>query len=618
MSQNAIILKSRSYKPLNSLIKVSDLIADYLSFIGVSHAFVLTGGCAVHMIDSFAKIDEMSVIPMQHEQSAAMAADAYARVKNHLGLVVTTSGPGVTNLLTGVCCSYYDSIPTLILTGQVNSDQLRKGSQSRQIGFQETDVLSIFSSVTKFSAIVENSESILYELDKAIWNCFSGRMGPCLIDICDDVQRAEINPSRLPRYYEEALTIEVFPKFDKDSILRQVKDLSRSISRPLLVFGAGVRNSNAIADAEELIRKTKIPFALTWGAFDFFSHENPLFVGTFGVTSGRAGNFVVQNADLIIFIGTRLDTHEIGNNRELFAPDARKIFVDIDPAEIEKFKNTSLHIDLPIIADCKNFIEWSLENKVLNYFVASMDWRSYISEISNSFTACSNADRLQTERVNPYYFMETLSELLLNNSIMVTDCGSNLIWTMQGIKVKQNIQRVISAWNHSPMGYSLSAAIGAVLADPKSNVICIIGDGGLQINIQELATIERMNLPIKIFILNNHGHGIIQGTQDQWLNGKHIASDFSGGLPDPDYAKITAAYGVTTVVINDHTEIKSLISSVLNANGSRACIIDMKEGSQIYPKLLAGRAIHESSPLLSESELEKNMKYVPMNSRLRR
>ena len=618
MFHKEIISKSRSYKPIDSLVKVSDLIADYLAFIGVSDVFVLTGGCAVHMIDSFAKSEKISVVPMQHEQSAAMAADSYSRLKNQLGVVVATSGPGATNLLTGVCCSYYDSVPTLILTGQVPSGQLKKESQSRQVGFQETDVVSIFSSVTKYSVIIENPELILYELDKAIWKCLSERMGPCLLDICDDVQRAEINPSLVLRYLEKAPASSEPPEFDKGMIARQVKSLAKSFTRPLLVFGAGVRHSDSIIQAEELIFTTNIPFTLTWGAFDFFSHDNPLFVGTFGVTSGRAGNFVVQNADLLICIGTRLDTHEIGNNSQLFAPDAYKIFIDIDQSEVEKFKNSALNIDLPIIADCKSFIEWALEEKVLNNFTPSRDWKEYISEISQAFNSYTEEDRLQDKRVNPYYFMESLSELIFSNSIIVTDCGSNLIWTMQGIRITEKIQRVISAWNHSPMGYSLPAAIGAAFANPKANIICITGDGGLQINVQELATIERFNLPIKIFVMNNHGHGIIQGTQDQWLGGRHIASAYSGGLPDPDYSKVTMAYGIPTTALKDHTELKKIISDVLNSTGPHACIVDMNEGSQIYPKVLAGKAIHEASPLLSESELRKYMKYVPNSSKLRR
>jgi acetolactate synthase-1/2/3 large subunit len=189
---------------------------------------------------------------------------------------------------------------------------------------------------------------------------------------------------------------------------------------------------------------------------------------------------------------------------------------------------------------------------------------------------------------------------------------------MQGIKITEKIQRIISAWNHSPMGYSLPAAIGAALANPKATIICITGDGGLQINVQELATIERFNLPIKIFVMNNHGHGIIQGTQDQWLGGRHIASDYSGGLPDPDYTKVTTAYGIPTTVLKDHAELKKIISDVLSSTGPHACIVDMNEGSQIYPKLLAGKAIHEASPLLSDSELRKYMKYVPNSSILRK
>ena len=615
---NELISKSQSYKPANTLTKVSDLIADYLSFLGVSDAFVLTGGCVVHILDSLDKKVNINVVPVQHEQSASMAADSYSRVKKHLGLAIATSGPGATNLLTGVCCSYYDSVPTLILTGQVNSDQLRRNSNSRQIGFQETDVVSIFSSVTKSAVLVDDPKLILFELDKAIWNCFSGRMGPCLIDICDDVQRAELIPDTLKRFRGKPVSNIEFAEKESSSIIEKFNELTRLSSRPLLVFGAGVRNGNAINAASELIQELNVPFMLTWGAFDLFSHSHPLFAGNFGVTAGRAGNFIVQNADLIIFIGTRLDTHEIGNNRKLFAPDARKIFIDIDPSEVEKFNNSDLFIDLPIIADSKYFIEWVRSNKVLQRMNIEPGWLLFIKEAISTFTPCSEIDRQQPIQVNPYFFMEILNELIHPNTIIITDCGSNLIWTMQGIKVGPKIKRIISAWNHSPMGYALPAAIGALVAAPDSNVVCITGDGGFQINVQEAATIERMGLSLKIFILNNHGHGIIQGTQDQWLNGNHVASNFAGGLPDPDYKEICKAYGIPTVEISNNSELKEKMSMALNRQGATAIIVDMKNGSQIYPKLLAGRPIHEPSPLLSKIELKKFMRFIPENSDLRK
>jgi len=612
------IARSRGYLPSSDKTKVSDLVADYLACLGVRAVFVLTGGCAVHLIQSFSEIEKVEVLPVQHEQSGAMAADAYSRVSGELGVAIATSGPGATNLLTGVCCSYYDSVPTLLLTGQVPASQLRRDSESRQIGFQETDVVSIFSSVTKLSVLVDNPQRILFELDRAVWNCFTGRMGPCLIDICDDVQRALVCPADLPRFEGQSTgnnevlnTQEIYIESatSKSDHEESVVQLLRNSRRPLLVLGAGVRSANAIELATNLIKKLQIPFALTWGLLDSFAHDDELCVGTFGVTSGKAGNFIVQNADLLIVLGSRLDTHEIGNNASLFAPNAKKIMVDIDASEIDKFQNSGMIIDEPILMDCRLFMQTILARNDLSLEGTDKAWIPYIAEMKTKYPSCSEMDQNQTTQVNPYFFMNRLSQKISNNAGVITDCGSNLIWTMQGMTTGSSRQRIISAWNHSPMGYALPAAVGAFFAGRHDQIICITGDGGLQINIQELATIQRHALPLKIFVMNNHGHGIIQGTQDQWLNGSHVASSESGGLPDPDFASIFRAYGITTIVCIDNSSVDEAIDEILKVDGPIACIVDMQAGPQIYPKLLAGKAIHESFPQVTDVELSNAMRF---------
>jgi acetolactate synthase-1/2/3 large subunit len=597
--------------------KLSDFVSEYMNRLGIDSVFVLTGGCAVHLIQSFHD-EGLRVLPVQHEQSGAMAADGYSRIKKDLSVCVTTSGPGATNLLTGVCCSYYDSVPTILLTGQVPSNQLKGDSDSRQIGFQETDVVGIYKSVTKYSKLVTDPLEILEVLEDAIFEALTGRMGPVLIDICDDVQRAIINPSKLrksnklKKYLEPGLLNSskdinhIDPKLES-----RILKLLKSSTRPLLIIGGGATDNASQKALERIIKKFKIPFTLTWAAQDMLNLEeiSDLYANNFGVTSSRSGNFIVQNADLLICIGTRLDTHEIGNNRKLFAPSAKKILVDIDQSEITKFDGSDLVIDLGINIKSNSFII-ALE-RILDNMEQNIDkkWYRYISYIKDKYPPLLPTDANQNSNVNPYFFMDRLSKNLITNSNIFTDCGSNLIWTMQIFKKTKTINRIISAWNHSPMGYALPASIGGVYADSDNQTICITGDGGLQINIQELATIKRHDLNIKIIVLDNKGHGIIQGTQDQWLGGSHIASNINGGLPDLNLEAIFSGYGIKIFRLTNHNEIDQIIGAFLRNEGPAGLLVELNEGSQIYPKLLYGNPIQNPHPLLAQIEFEENMNW---------
>jgi acetolactate synthase-1/2/3 large subunit len=589
-------------------MKTSDYIAQFLADQGVTDTFVLTGGCIVHIIDSIAQNDRVRYIPVQHEQAGAMAADAYARITGNLGVALTTSGPGATNLLTGVCCSYYDSIPVLLITGQVPVSQLRRDSQSRQIGFQETDVVSIFQSVTKYAKLIDDVRMIRYELEKAVHIAKSGRPGPVLLDICDDIQRAEINPDELESFSPPKI---VASQAALQAQVDQMVSLINQSARPVVILGGGIRLANAVSLARLIIEKAKLPFTLTWAGMDYIPHDHGLYVGGFGVTSGRPGNFAVQNADLLIAIGTRLDTHEAGSNLKTFAREAKKVVVDIDPAEQEKYAPHGMPIDVLITADARDVLD--LVDANLNKITVRdrTEWLSHIRNWKAKYPICTDEHRRQPAWVNPYVFMDTLSRLCRDNAIIVTDCGSNLIWTMQGFAVRGD-QRVISAFNHSPMGYSLPASMGAALASPRRQTICITGDGGLQINIQELATIQRHSIDVKIFVMNNHGHGIIQGTQDNWLGGRHHAAHPDHGLPDPDCERIAHAYGIPTERIDGHHELSAKISKVLGTKGPVLCNVNMLSGPQIAPKLLYGRPIEDSDPLLPRDEFHANMLIKPI------
>ncbi|HBW82585.1 MAG TPA: acetolactate synthase [Gammaproteobacteria bacterium] len=589
-------------------MKTSDFIAKFLADAGIDTAFVLTGGCIVHVIDSIASTQGIDYIPVQHEQAGAMAADTFSRIKGAAGLALATSGPGATNLVTGVCCSFYDSIPVIVITGQVPSGQLKRKSNSRQIGFQETDVVSIFKSITKYAVLVDNAENIRFELEKALYFATEGRPGPVLLDICDDVQRADIDPDSLRSFSE--------PRAQRQSHSDQITQIIRLINdaeRPVLIFGGGVRSAGEAGNLQSTVADIGIPFSLTWAVMDACSSKDPLNVGGFGVTSGRPGNFAVQNSDLLICFGTRLDTHEAGSNYATFAREAKKIIVDIDPAEQEKYKDRGLEVDLLVTADVgevlRELVDRAGELKPQNLNA----WLNRISGWKENYPICPDEYHAQEQWVNPYVFMESLATHSVKDAIVVTDCGSNLIWTMQAFACS-GLGRIVSAFNHSPMGYSLPACIGAALASPDQQVICITGDAGLQINIQELATIQRQSLNIKIFVMNNHCHGIIQGTQDNWLESRHHASDPKlGGLPDPDFMRISNAYDIPSVSISCHEELDATLDFTLKSDGPVLCNVDLLPASQIYPKLLFGRPIEDSSPLLPREEFYENMMVKPIS-----
>lgn len=589
-------------------MKTSDFIAKFLADAGIDTAFVLTGGCIVHVIDSIASTQGIDYIPVQHEQAGAMAADTFSRIKGAAGLALATSGPGATNLVTGVCCSFYDSIPVIVITGQVPSGQLKRKSNSRQIGFQETDVVSIFKSITKYAVLVDNAENIRFELEKALYFATEGRPGPVLLDICDDVQRADIDPDSLRSFSE--------PRAQRQSHSDQITQIIRLINdaeRPVLIFGGGVRSAGEAGNLQSTVADIGIPFSLTWAVMDACSSKDPLNVGGFGVTSGRPGNFAVQNSDLLICFGTRLDTHEAGSNYATFAREAKKIIVDIDPAEQEKYKDRGLEVDLLVTADVgevlRELVDRAGELKPQNLNA----WLNRISGWKENYPICPDEYHAQEQWVNPYVFMESLATHSVKDAIVVTDCGSNLIWTMQAFACS-GLGRIVSAFNHSPMGYSLPASIGAALASPDQQVICITGDAGLQINIQELATIQRQSLNIKIFVMNNHCHGIIQGTQDNWLESRHHASDPKlGGLPDPDFMRISNAYDIPSVSISCHEELDATLDFTLKSDGPVLCNVDLLPASQIYPKLLFGRPIEDSSPLLPREEFYENMMVKPIS-----
>jgi acetolactate synthase-1/2/3 large subunit len=586
-------------------MKLSDYVASFLADQGIRHVFAISGGASLHLIHSIADTPGTSFVCPQHEQAGAMAADGYARATGKLGAALATSGPGATNLLTGVCCAYYDSVPVLFITGQVSTFRSKRDTGVRQIGFQETDTVDVFRPVTKYAVQVDRPERIRYELEKAAHIAQSGRPGPVLIDIPDDVQRAQVDRAALIGFTP--------PPSARRPGLREAVERCREwlqeAKRPVVILGWGVRLAGAAPAARQAVERLGVPVAPTWALADLLPSDHRLRIGTFGTHGTRHANFAVQNADLILSVGSRLDTKATGSPPATFAREARKIVVDIDLAELNKFSRYGLNIDLPIAADAREFFE--ALGAVADDGPSIDNWLQQIDTWKRLWPVCPDAWREEKD-VNPYAFVKALSTHCAEGETIFLDTGCTLAWTMQAFDFKEG-QRIFHDWNNTAMGWALPAGIGASFALGRRPVVCVTGDGSLQMNIQELATIVRHDLPIKIFLLNNHGHSMIQQTQDQWLGARYLASSVSGGLADPNYLAIAQAYGLRTLSASRNAELADVIAETLLTAGPVFCHVDVRPEHRVIPQVKFGRPNEDPEPLLPRHEFLANMIVKPLD-----
>lgn len=581
-------------------MKLSDYVVDFLAKQGTGHSFLVTGGAVLHLADSTARHPFMEHICVQHEESGGAAADAYSRVSGRLGLAMTTSGPGATNLLTSVCNAYFDSIPMICVTGQVARFRLRPNKRLRQRGFQETDITSVFGSVTKYVKLVVDPLMIRYELEKAVYTAYEGRPGPVVLDIPDDLQRVEIEPEKLPSFTPPN---EAYPASPQQ--VEVLFQMIREAKRPVLILGAGVHCAKVEKEVIAFARHFQIPVLLTWGAADLLVHQDELNMGGVGVCGPRAGNFAAQQSDLVIAIGTRLSQMITGGRQDLFAPMAKKVMIDIDVEELNKFGPATFHLDLAIQAHLKSFFiqcERLYAEKVGDRFFA---WREKIRSWKKRYPICRKEDYALTEKINPYVFIKEFSKVTREGEIIVTDTGANICWLMQAFETKPN-QKIFSAWNHTPMGYSLPASVGAALGSGKE-VICLIGDGGLMMCVQELATIRRYNLPIKVFIFDNGGHATVKQTIEIWLESRYVAVDAASGLSFPDYSKLAEAFRLPYYHLKNHADVQKNLGAICDQKGPLICHLDILETHRIVPMLKFGKGMEDLDPKLPEEELQAVM-----------
>jgi len=583
-------------------MKLSEYVIDFLAQREVTHFFGISGGAAVHLFDAVARHPRTAYVCPQHEQSAAVAADGYARVTGRIGAAITTSGPGATNLLTGVCCSYYDSIPTFMLTGQVATFRLKEDRQVRQVGFQETDVRSIFQSVTKYVASVREPARIRYHMEKAYHLAFDGRPGPVLVDLPDDLQRAEVNPETMEGFRPTQTS-----RDDQAGDIDRLVELLHQARRPVLILGGGLKTPPVSHTALlDFVEHVGVPVLLTWAAIDLLPVDHPLRVGTLGVYGPRFGNLTVQNADLVLAIGTRLSQNVTGGLLNAFAREATIAMVDVDRAELDKFDGRGITVALRIESRAAEFLTL-LRSRLYNRKLGDLSpWLAKTSHWRKRFPLEGTVGCAPDRRcVEAYSFVEALSCQLPDDETIVVDTGGNLTWTCNGLRPKCN-QTVFSAWNNTPMGYALPAAIGAAFAAP-GGVTCIIGDGGLMLCLGELATVQHHRLPIRIMLFNNHGHGIQKQTLQTWLGGRYAGVHPESGLAFSDFVKVGTAMGFDVVTIDDPASMAAQLKDVYGRPGPILCNVEIHPDQKLYPVVKYGSPLEDQLPSLDPDLLDAEM-----------
>ncbi|MBD1134434.1 thiamine pyrophosphate-binding protein [Pelagibacterales bacterium SAG-MED48] len=562
-------------------MKCSDYIANFFAEKEIDFSYIFTGGAIAHIIDSFYRYHKSSntgflkPICVLHEQAGSMAMDAYTRVTGKPGVMLVTSGPGATNLLTGIACSWYDSIPGIYITGQVRTWEIAKGKQ-RQLGFQETNIVDMAKPVTKYAKLIKNAKDIPNELEKAYKISVSGRPGPVLLDIPMDVQWSNIDLNKVRRKKQVKKSKKLKNQITKKQ-LYEISLLIENSKKPLILAGAGISNSNSEVEFEKFVNFLNAPVVTSFGGKTSIGNDHDNYCGLIGTMGLKPSNELINDCDLLIVVGSRLSWRQLRSNPKQFAKKAKIIHIDIDKNELNKKIKTKYRYDV----DVKNFLTFFLDcnKKSFSNFSA---WTKGSKQKYLNYKLYNANDILDKKKVNPYYFFKKLSDNMNDEDILVPDAGQNVMWAMQQSLIKKN-QKIITSWGHSPMGYSLPAAMGvAAIENKKSRTICTIGDGGFQVNIQELQTIKYYNLNIKVFILNNQSYGAIKDFIRGNLDGRNFAVDKKDGYEPPDLLSISKSYGfkVENISINEDLE---KIKKILNYNGTVICNVDL--GEETFVKL---------------------------------
>jgi acetolactate synthase-1/2/3 large subunit len=592
-------------------MKLSDYVVDFLVNNQIDEIFTVSGGGIAHLLDSVGRNPKMRYYCNYHEQACAIAAEGYARVTGKMGAVLVTVGPGAVNALSGIVGAWYDSIPMIVISGQVRSDLIADYTKVRQKGPQEGNVIAMAQPVTKYVVSVRDPSRIRYELEKAVYLACSGRPGPVWVEIPFDIQGANVDVEKLGGFVPEAEDSEAIEEQIRTDVARLKAAIQQS-RRPLIVAGNGVRIGHSRKQLLALIEQLKIPAVVHAMAKDVLSEDHPQYVGVFGTAGQRRANFAVQNCDLLIVLGASLGVTKIGFNYAGFAPKAKKAVVNIDPGQVS---NQALVPDIGIVADLRPFLDELLVQTKDSGYQPSPKWTEACQNWKKRYPIVLEEYFQNREVVNSYVLIDRLSTALPTNVTMVAGNGLDVVSVYQAFKVREG-QRVFYSGNWGSMGWDLPLSVGACFGSGRNTTVLVTGDGSIMLNSQELLTIKNYKLPMKLFILNNDGYASIRATQNALFEGRLVGADPSSGVATIDWSKLAALYDFGYECMQNNDAVLPTLERVLATPGPVICEVKLSKDQVITPKAsafrrpdgtLESRPLEDMAPFLPREEIHENM-----------
>jgi acetolactate synthase I/II/III large subunit len=600
------------------MIRLADYVMRTLVQHGVRDCFIVTGGGAMHLNDAVGRCEGMRWLPNHHEQACAMAAQGYARMLNKPALVQVTTGPGGTNALTGVFGAFVDSLPMIVVSGQVKRETMMSSYSLplRQLGDQEVDIIAMARPVTKYAACVSDPVTVRYHLERALHEAVSGRPGPVWIDIPVDVQAAMVDETTMKGFTPAPINP---APLAGSALTVAIADIAARIARaerPVIYAGSGIRLSGAAEAFSKLVERLGIPVVTGFNAHDLIASDHPLFAGRPGTIGDRPGNFAVQNADCVLVLGCRLNIRQVSYAWQNFARAAELIVVDIDAAELAK---PTIKPTVAVHANAADVIRGLLGTNSNSPTPQHRAWVTWCAERKQKYPVVLAEYWTRENGVNPYCFGDALSKELAGDDVIVTGDGTACIATFQSAQLKMG-QRLFSDSGCAPMGFDLPAAIGACVAHERGRVMCIAGDGSIMLNVQELQTLRGHSLPVKLFIFNNNGYLSIRLTQDNFFPGNAVGAGPESGVTFPDFGKLAAGFDLPFVRVTRNADLQSAIRATLAHEGPAVCEVVLDATQPFSPRVSSKRLddgtmvtapLEDMFPFLSEAELAANM-LVPM------
>ncbi|HTI39496.1 MAG TPA: thiamine pyrophosphate-binding protein [Vicinamibacterales bacterium] len=601
-------------------MRLSDYVVRFIADQGVRHVFLVTGGGAMHLNDALSRCPDIEPVCNSHEQASAICAEMYGKATNNLGAAIVTTGPGGTNAVTGVAGAWLDSTPCLFVSGQVKRSDRMFGPDGqplgvRQLGVQEVDIVSIVAPITKYAVTVLDPASIRFHLEKAVHVARTGRPGPVWIDIPLDVQAISIDPATLPGFSADD---QASHAPDLESVIDDVVEALNRAQRPLIFAGNGIRLAKAEAAFGKLITTLSAPVVATWCAADLISSEDPHFVGRPGTVAARGANFALQNCDLLLALGARLDFAITGYAPDKLARAATRIVVDIDQAELNKL---APYIQIPICADAGVFLDALLARRDRLQPVDRASWNRRCADWKTHYPVVTDDHRKKEGRVSVYHLAEVISQQTNADDVMVSGNSGSAIEIFLLASPTRTGQRIFHTAGLGAMGYGIPSSIGACLASDRRRTICVDGDGGFMFNIQDLETISRLKLPITFFVLNNDGYASIRASQTNYFGAPKIGADASTGITVPDLSRVAEAFGVQSAVIHDQSDLAGDVRRVLGMPGPVVCDVRVIPDETRAPRLssvqrsdgtFVSKPLEDLWPFLDRAEFMANMLVEPL------